>query len=434
MLRNHCEPTNLTSNDIKKLHLFLFLLMTVISCQCLFILPIFEGTWLNIRSAYAQQEQQQTDSGSCITYDSTENVIRIDCEHANLTGVYDQLQDQDLLHKEVGNGNGNDNGVWVLNTGLVIEEGATLYINSTDTSWLKIIADGENAYPIVVSGSLKIDSVKITSWNPNTNDYTLTEDSDRNGDDTMIGTPRPYVTVEEGATGTTDIINSEIAYLGYEAGYGEGRTGLRYEGGDGSIIKRNNIHDMWFALYTKDVGGLVVEDNHVYNNGHYGLDPHTGTHDMIIRNNTVHDNGSTGIICSLDCYNIIIENNKVYNNTKWAIMFSRNMSDSVARNNIVSNELRGIIVSESHDNEIYNNTVSSSGSGIEVDQDSYDNTIYDNVMIDIPDPSDALSIENGAAGQNTFRSNILFDADGNRIDLSEENMQEHSSNVNNSNN
>jgi mannuronan 5-epimerase len=29
-----------------------------------------------------------------------------------------------------------------------------------------------------------------------------------------------------------DITNSEIAYLGYEAGYGAGRTGLRYEGGD----------------------------------------------------------------------------------------------------------------------------------------------------------------------------------------------------------
>jgi mannuronan 5-epimerase len=34
------------------------------------------------------------------------------------------------------------------------------------------------------------------------------------------------------------------------------------------------------------------------------------------------------------------------------------MYDSVARNNIVSNEVRGIIISESHNNEIYNNTVS----------------------------------------------------------------------------
>ena len=43
----------------------------------------------------------------------------------------------------------------------------------------------------------------------------------------------------------------------------------------------------------------------------YGLDPHTGTHDIVIRNNTVHDHGAMGIICSLDCYNVTIENNTV---------------------------------------------------------------------------------------------------------------------------
>ena len=79
-------------------------------------------------------------------------------------------------------------------------------------------------------------------------------------------------------------------------------------------------------------------------------------------------------------------------------------------------------------------TVSSSDSGIEVDEDSYDNTIYDNLMIDIPNQDDALFIENGAASQNTFYSNILLDSDGNRIDLGENNMPEASSNVNNSSN
>jgi hypothetical protein len=49
---------------------------------------------------------------------------------------------------------------------MVIEEGATFYVNSTDHSWLRIVADGETAHPILVSGSLKIDLVKVTSWNP----------------------------------------------------------------------------------------------------------------------------------------------------------------------------------------------------------------------------------------------------------------------------
>lgn len=61
---------------------------------------------------------------------------------------------------------------------------------------------------------------------------------------------RPYIVVEDDATGTTDIINLELAYLGYEAGYGEGRTGLRYEAGDGSIIRGNEINNLYFGLYT----------------------------------------------------------------------------------------------------------------------------------------------------------------------------------------
>jgi poly(beta-D-mannuronate) C5 epimerase len=367
---------------------------------------------LPMSAVYSSSSTEVTElSTSCITYDTDVNVIAITCKQANLTDIDNEIRNPNILHKE------SIDGVWLLNAGMVIEQGTILYINSTDTSWLKIAADGETAYPILVSGSIKIDSVKVTSWNPDTNNYALTDDSDRNGKDTTIGTPRPYISIEDGATGTTDITNSEIAYLGYEGGYGAGRTGLRYVGGDGSIIKGNNIHNMWFALYTKGVGGLVVEDNHVHNNGHYGLDPHTGTHDMIIRNNTVHDNGSTGIICSLDCHNIIIENNKVYNNTKWGIMFSRNMSDSVARYNIVSNELRGIIVSESHNNEIYNNTVSNSGSGIEVSEDSYDNIIYGNIMREIQNPSYALIIEEGAAEQNKLNSNKLMDTYGQEIDL-----------------
>ena len=54
------------------------------------------------------------------------------------------------------------------------------------------------------------------------------------------------------------------------------------------------------------VDHITIENNIIRNNGHYGLDPHTGTHNMIIRNNTVYGNNGIGIICSLDCYNILI--------------------------------------------------------------------------------------------------------------------------------
>ncbi|MGI0044073.1 MAG: right-handed parallel beta-helix repeat-containing protein [Nitrososphaeraceae archaeon] len=384
-------------------------------------------------SAYASislsSEIPESSLSSCIIYDPEENMIAITCRSANLSDIYAIVGDQNVLLKESdvsvgvtsGNFDGNYDNVWQLNSGISIAQNARLYINSTDTSWLKILADGESAHPILISGSLNMDSVKVTSWNPNTNNYATSQDSDRNGQSVSIGTPRPYIVVNDDATGTTDITNSELAYLGYEAGYGEGRTGLRYEAGDGSIIRGNEIYNLYFGLYTRGVGGMTIENNHIHDNIHYGLDPHTGTHDMMIRNNTVHDNGSTGVICSLDCYNISIENNKVYNNTKSGIMFSRNMFDSIARNNIISNEDNGIVISESHNNEVYNNIVSASGTGIDIDEDSYDNVVYNNTMMNIPEPSEALYLRDGASQQNTLYSNIIINEGGQEISLDSNN-------------
>jgi hypothetical protein len=121
-----------------------WLLFLIVSCQCVSILSYLEYLSFYFNNAIAQQDRAET--VACITYDSEENTIRIECEYANLTGIYNQLKDPDLLYKET------DNRSWLLNAGMVIEEGATLYINSTDTSWLKITADDETAYPIMVSG------------------------------------------------------------------------------------------------------------------------------------------------------------------------------------------------------------------------------------------------------------------------------------------
>jgi mannuronan 5-epimerase len=355
--------------------------------------------------SYAQQQQNvDTDSApsSCITYDSTENIITISCNSASLTDINKQLNDDTILDKEEQQQ--SDNGeVWLLNAGIIITEDATFYINSTDTKWLKIISDGNTANRIGVYGSLKIDSVKITSWNPETNDYAITDAKGK--------IPRPFIIVEDKATGTTDITNSELAYLGYAAQLKEDnyarRSGLAYNGGDGSLIRGNHIHHNMFGFYSKGVGYIILEDNHVHDNYVYGFDPHTGTHDMIIRNNTVHDEGHIGIICSLDCYNITIEGNEVYNNADSGIMFSRNMYNSVARNNYVHDEVKGIFVSASHNNEIYNNKVSDSGDGIYLKAESSNNKIYDNNIINAT--SNGILVNTGAS-DNTFTSNTIINA------------------------
>ena len=352
----------------------------------------FIGFGLANNRSFAQASDQ-IKSDSCISYESDEvsgkNVITISClQPTNLTDVYNSIQNQDILKRE---GNSNNN-TWILDSTIVVEKGSTFVINSSDTKWLKILAgdkngdgDRDSVNSIRVFGNLIIDSVKITSWDPKNNDFIKFEvdilpsrEFEHTGIDAV---PRPYIKIEDETTGTTNITNSEIAYLGYECG--SGCSGISYYGNNGtSIVKNNEIHHDRFGFYSVGVGGVVLEDNHVHDNFMYGFDPHTATHDMIIRNNTVHDHGAMGIICSLDCYNITIEGNEVYNSAGSGIMFSRNMSDSVARNNDVHDEEKCIFLSQSHNNEVYNNKISNCESqGIYIYHNSIENKVYNNTLL-----------------------------------------------------
>ena len=63
-------------------------------------------------------------------------------------------------------------------------------------------------------------------------------------------------------------------------------AGISYYGGIiGSIVKGNNIHHLLKGFYSKAMGAMIVENNTFHDNYLYGIDPPTGTHDMIIRNN-----------------------------------------------------------------------------------------------------------------------------------------------------
>jgi mannuronan 5-epimerase len=338
---------------------------------------------------------------SCISYDPSDRIIMIRCRSASLTDVYNQLNDDSILDKQA-------DGVWLLNASIIVDNDAALIIDSKDTSWLKIVADGKTENSIQVSGSLRIDSVKITSWDPAKNYYAIDHGTrelyvDKSG----TGMPRPYILVRTAATGTTDITNSELAYLGYKC-IGGKCSGIRYFGGDGSTIRGNNIHHNGFGFYSNGVANILYEDNEVHHNTMYGIDPHTGTHDMIIRNNTVHDNGAQGIICSLNCYNILIEKNVVYNNAGSGIGFSRNMTNSIVRDNYIYDQDRAIYVSQSYNNEIYHNTISNSVVGIGFDNESFDNAVHDNTVTVNPQSSsssDAIAVKSGAEKNNNNNNN-----------------------------
>ena len=320
--------------------------------------------------------------------------LRVD--RATLSDIYDALKDyravlkgsEDLLDKE------SSDGIWLLNSSLVIGNNSTFTINSTDTKWLKINSDGREPYSIKVYGSMLIDSVKLTSWDPEDNSYAEIDSSGQ--------PPRAFITVKKGGQGTTNITNSEARI----PGYGEVQShGLSYYGGNNSILRNNNIHNLEMGFYSDAVEGILIENNHIHHNKAYGLDPHSSTHNMLIRNNIVHDNGHIGIICSGHCRNITIENNEVYNNIGSAILLSIDMKNSVVRYNYVHDSEIGIGIANSDNNQVYRNRVSFSDDGIKVMDNSSNNYIYNNIFEGIRNY--AILARGADVLNNTFENNDL---------------------------
>jgi parallel beta-helix repeat protein len=257
-------------------------------------------------------------------------------------------------------------------------------------------------------GTLKIDSVKITSWDATKNIYASTSTDGK--------TQRAYIVSKSGATGKMDILNSEIAYLGRDV---SGEHGLDYYGSDSSLIQNNNIHHNWRAFYSAGVGGITFTKNVVHDNLQYGVDPHSGTHDMYLTYNKVYNNNH-GIICSVMCYNMHIENNELYNNQKDGIFMDAGSHHSTIANNKIYNEDEGIQLPSLSYSEVFGNTITNSNYGIVIytqigsvfDRDdmcgsigcvSIKNNIHDNTI----KVSRAGIVMKGGASGNTISSNFM---------------------------
>jgi mannuronan 5-epimerase len=339
----------------------------------------------------------------CIDYDAAENTIAIDCDHASFGDVIRTINDQSVLEKL------EQEGEYLLKANLRVADGMTFEMTSNEDDNLQYLKIA-GANGIIVHGRILIDSVKITSWDASSNDVVQ---QDRDG---SVG--RGYIQFD--ASEGSEIINSEFAYLGYnELGrrgfdlHGEGASRFGYGPSSDMVIRDSKFHHMWRAFYSTGAYNITIDGNEYHHNLNYAVDPHSGTHDMNITNNWVHHN-SIGIICSLNCSNILVEGNKVEDNIRAGIFFSRNMTDSIARNNQIYNATSGIIVSESRDNQVYDNTIEAATSeGIllfnpsELDDGGFteDNLVYNNTILSSATGINAIRSYDNILEKNTF-SNI----------------------------
>src|SRR5919108_4619243 len=86
----------------------------------------------------------QNKTSECVEYESKQKLIHISCKSIHLSDLNEYLNNASILYSE-SNANPNakidtTNGkVWILNAGIVIEKEAELVIDSSDTSWLKLV-------------------------------------------------------------------------------------------------------------------------------------------------------------------------------------------------------------------------------------------------------------------------------------------------------
>ncbi|MGA7977938.1 MAG: hypothetical protein WB975_11935, partial [Nitrososphaeraceae archaeon] len=74
----------------------------------------------------------------CANYDQQKNVITVTC---NLTSseLLDTIADDNVLRKETSE------GIWFLNSSVVVSKDAVLTINNKDVKWIKINSEGRSS-------------------------------------------------------------------------------------------------------------------------------------------------------------------------------------------------------------------------------------------------------------------------------------------------
>jgi parallel beta-helix repeat protein len=300
----------------------------------------------------------------CVTYDNSTRTINICGGAATLDTVNIVLQNPSLL-------NNTSEKNWFLNANIQISNGATLFINSTDSNWLKINSTSDDkALAIISAGSLVIDKTKISSWNSSSNTETVFASNK---------IPRSYIITLWNATGHTNITNSHISNLGFNNT--RDTWGISYYSGAGSIVENNTLSSNYRSLhFGQNVSNISVVNNKIDSSIQSGLNLFRPSK-IHIANNKIDNNGEHGIACLEDCGFIFIKDNQISGNRQDGINLNQNTSNSILIDNLLYNNKRsGIAVLNSSDNIITRNVINNDKYGITIARNAYNNTISQNTI------------------------------------------------------
>ena len=181
------------------------------------------------------------------------------------------------------------------------------------------------------------------------------------------GNPAQHGVIDTGGSGWK-VIGNEIRFNAGAA------INIR---GDGYLIEGNHIHhNEQIGILGRGAGGRVINNEIAFNNPNdrFEMDWEAGgtkflhSTNLYIAYNLVHDNHGAGLWTDLNNYQTVFEHNTVRDNYGPGILHEISY-DAVIRNNIVTNNAHqfyvgGILVANSSNVEVYDNTVTGNDGGI----------------------------------------------------------------------
>ena len=292
--------------------------------------------------------------------------------------------------------------VWQLRANILLRSGVSLKLNKAEVEWLRLASNKDGFVNIRGSNAdVLIDGVKITSWDEKVQDH-----------DKILEDGRSYILVKDNAR--MDVINSEIAYLGYDrpqdlpySSYGiswrmsRGRLGRALLTGE---VINSKFHHNYFGAYTFGATGMTWRGNEFYYNTRYGLDPHDDSTGFLVENNKFYNNGAHGLIFSKRCINNTVRNNISYDNKLHGIMLHELSNNNIIENNEVFGNIDGINLDNSNKNIIRNNKIFANKRGLLADKKSFENIIEKN---EIKENNQYGIYLYGEANENIIRNNVL---------------------------
>ncbi|HEX5055773.1 MAG TPA: NosD domain-containing protein [Gammaproteobacteria bacterium] len=245
-----------------------------------------------------------------------------------------------------------DPDIYTVRLPLVIEEGATLVLESDE----ELRLSQQSGSFMVVDGKMFAFGSRLIAWDEKAGKAALFRNKEEF---------RPFMVSWSGSE--LYLINSRVESFGYFMSKSYGITVSSYTRRVGERLKRDEgpkawligseFVDMYYGFYCYHAKDLALIGNTYRDNIVYGIDPHDYSSGIIIAHNTVFGTRKKhGIIISRGVGDSWIFNNRSFNNKLSGFAIDRNSTNNLlAYNESFHNGSDGLTIYESSDNLIWEN-------------------------------------------------------------------------------